>query len=133
MGQGVSIPPATAAAQGLSRFTVLDWIGVSLVPLGPLFCVAFAFFFAPAFRQMFRDFGGPLPVFTELVLAPWFPCILALLPLLLLALALGADFKLASRRGLLVLAFLLGLAGPAVCLAAAYAPIFSLAGRIQTQ
>jgi hypothetical protein len=39
----------------------------------------------------------------------------------------------ASRRGLLVLAFLLGLAGSAVCLIAAYAPIFSLAGRIQAQ
>ncbi len=123
-----------AAEDGASsELTALDWIAVVLAGLLALSLVAFPLAVTPAFAAMFRDFGGPLPWLTRLVLRPWLAPALALAPAGLLALGLGprAAASIGQRRALVVAAFVLGLGAVALCLLALYAPIFALAGAIK--
>lgn len=115
----------------ISELSALDWIGVGLVGLGSLFCFLFPFLIAPAFKQMFADFGGELPDLTQLGLTVWFPLMLGLNPASVAFYAVAGPLTPGRRRVFIVLAFVLSLAACAVCLVAMYAPIFAMAGKIQ--
>ncbi len=118
--------------QPAGELTALDWIAVVLSGLLALSLVTLPLAVAPAFAAMFRDFGGPLPAVTRLVLQPWLAPALSLAPVGLLAAALSRPHaSLRERRVLIVAAFVLGLGAGAFCLCSLYAPIFALAGAIK--
>lgn len=118
-------------ATGPGDLTALDWIAAVLTALGGLFCASFPFLAAPAFAEMFADFGGPLPAITRLGLTLWFPLVLAAIPFTVLAVALLRRVTLGRRRALIVASFVLTVAASGLCLYSMYAPIFALAGTIR--
>lgn len=118
-------------ANPLKQLTALDWIAVAGVCSGALFCFQFPFLMAPRFAAMFADFGGELPDITQLGMTTWFPLLLGLNPAAVVFHALSGKHTLARRRLLIVASFVMALAATALCLCAAYAPIFSLAGKIE--
>ncbi len=84
---------------------------------------------ARSFAGMYRDFGGPTPVLTQLVLAGWIPIGVAVPSLA--ALALGAfNRTLGRRRAFVVGAFALGGVGLGVSLVGLYLPLFALANAL---
>ena len=117
----------------MKELTALDWIAVVLVGVGALFCIGFPFLIAPAFAAMFADFGTreALPQLTRLGLTIWFPLMLGLNPASIAFYALSGHHTLGRRRLLIVVAFVLSLLASGLCLAAMYAPVFALAGKIK--
>ena len=114
-----------------ARLTVLDWIGAVVASSGVLFCLQFPMA-APAFKKMFAEFGGPLPVITQLGLTWWFPVTLGLIPLSVLFVALlRPNTTIGRRRALIVAAFGFSFVSSGVCVFAMYAPIFAIAGAIK--
>jgi hypothetical protein len=116
------------------ELTALDWIGAGLALMTAAFPTALPLTVGPAFQGMFQDFGtAELPTLTQLVLSSWFPPLLGLVPLVLLASVVVARPMLTTRarRGLIVGAFFAGFGASALCLYALYLPVFSLAGQIR--
>lgn len=115
-----------------SDLTALDWIAVAVVLFPSGFLFLFPVAVAPAFEQMFQDFGGELPTLTTLVLTRWVTPVLGLVPVTLAAAAiLQPRWTLQRARLVTALAFVLALAGGAACFAALYLPIFALAGNVR--
>ena len=113
-------------------FTVLDWVGLVLVLLPVSFLLTWPWLLAPAYRSMFSDFGGELPLLTQLVLSPWLTLAFAVVSLGLVggaALLRGAS--IGNRRALAVVAFVVALVGVAMCFLGVYLPIFQLADAIE--
>jgi hypothetical protein len=115
------------------ELTALDWIGAVVASLGGLFCFQFPFLVGRSFKQMFAELGGPLPTITQLGLTVWFPIVLGMIPMSVLALALFRKAPLGARRALIVGAFILSLVSSGLCLYAVYAPIFEIAGAIKAE
>jgi hypothetical protein len=116
----------------VKELTALDWIGVVVVAIGiSWIALLIPFVYGPAFAAMFRDFGGPLPFATRLILLRWPSVILGLIPSGILAASLTGTRTLANRRALIVAAFVGALLMLGLSMWALYAPIFALAGRIQ--
>lgn len=114
-------------------FTVLDWIGTAAVYI--LIAGLLAFPLAGrSFAWMYRDFGyTQLPRLTAWAISWWFPPLLALLPLGSVAQVFRSSIPLRGRRAFAVGAFVLALAGLALCLIGVYQPIFDLAGKIKAE
>jgi hypothetical protein len=126
------MPGRHELAASSSALGVVDWFGLILGLLVALFLLAFPFTVAPAFLGMFADFGGELPLFTRIALSPWFGLSLGIVVGALLAVAaLLRGRSVVLRRGLVVVAVVIGLAGFALCIAGAYLPIFNIAGAIR--
>ena len=115
----------------LAELTTLDWVAVSGVAAGALFCFVFPFLVAPRFAKMFADFGGELPDLTQLSLTTWFPLMLGLNSASVAFHALSQKHTLARRRLLIAAAFVVALVASAICIGSMYLPIFALAGQIQ--
>ena len=114
------------------ELSALDWIGFTVAALGVLWSgVLIPLVFAPRFAQMFADFGGRLPAFTLLVLKQWPPMLASMIPMAMLGMAAAGDRPVATRRRLIVAAFVAGGALVGVLLWGLYLPIFELAGKIQ--
>lgn len=114
------------------RFTVLDWIGLLLTLPGVLALLTAPIAITPPFREMFINFGSEasLPGITRLVMKPWCPPLMALMPLVLAGLSASSRFSLGTRRLFGVAAFFIVLIEAAVYLAGLYWPIYDLAGSI---
>lgn len=112
--------------------TALDRIGVALVAAAALVLFDLPLHVLPAFRGMFRDFGGSLPAVTTLVPSPWFAPALAVAPLGLgLAAVVPPVLRLESRRRFIVAAFVADVAVIGFCIVGLYMPIFEMAGNIR--
>ena len=117
----------------LKELTALDWIAVIVVCMGALFCFQFPFLAAPQFAKMFADSGGTLPDITQLGMTTWFPLMLGLNPASVVFHALSGKHTLTKRRLFIVGAFVMSAGATSVLLYAMYAPIFALAGNIQSR
>jgi hypothetical protein len=124
----VSSPRETKVEEEL---TLLDWLGAAIASLGTMFCCLFALFIGPRFKKLLEDFGGEFPPITLLVLMPWFPLLLGLIPALMVALALVGNTSWGVRRGLIVGASFLSLLASGLCLYGIYSPIFAAAMGIK--
>jgi hypothetical protein len=109
------------------ELTELDWLSAAIASLGAMFCCLVALYIGPRFQKMFADFGSELPALTRLALMPWFPLLLGLIPVLMIALALVGKTSLGVRRGLIVGALFLSLSASGLCLYGIYGPIFVVA------
>jgi type II secretory pathway component PulF len=129
-GVEVSSPRETTVAEQL---TPLDWFCAALASQGIMFCCYLAAFISPNFQKMYADFGGELPALTRLVLMPWVPLFLGLIPAIMIAVALALVGKssLGVRRGLVAGAAFFSVAASGLCLHAVYLPLFSIAGAIK--
>jgi hypothetical protein len=115
----------------LGRLTALDWIAVVLTTKLVVALELFPHLIAPRFAAMFADLGTvQLPLLTRLTLSVWFPTLLALLPLGMVVTALARRQVIARRRGLIVVAFLFGLAALGVCVVGTYLPVLQLAASV---
>jgi hypothetical protein len=116
-----------------NEFTVLDWIG-TLVALASVVALLGFPFIAKSFRAMFLDFGNSLdslPLLTRLALTPWFPLVLASPACLCLWAGSRRARPLRQRRLFVVGAFVLGIAGLAVCFVGVYEPVFQVSDKIK--
>lgn len=114
--------------------SALDRIGIAVVGVATLVLLDLPLHVLPAFRGMFRDFGGALPAVTVLVLSPWFTPALAVAPLgLVLAAVVPPVLRLEVRRWLIVGAFVVVVVALGFSLYGLYAPIFELAGNIRAE
>ena len=82
---------------------------------------------------MFRDLGSAnhLPTLTRLVISGWLPVILGLFVVSGVVVGVRGPIPLSGRRTLIVLAFVIGGVGFAVCLVGLYLPIFAVADAIK--
>jgi len=100
------------------RFTTGTAISAAIV--AALFAVANV---TPVFAKMFAEFGSNLPVLTRIVLLPWFPIALGVLPASVVIYTIVADeIDDARRRRLLVIASVFAALGWATCVVAMYLP-----------
>lgn len=100
--------------------------GPIIAALGVPWALLATFGVAPSFEAMFRDFGGPLPHLTALMLRPWGPLSLAFF-------SLGAVLIVwrSAPGGALALAIGSLVIQPALFLVAMYLPIFAIAGAVK--
>jgi hypothetical protein len=113
------------------ELTVREWVRVGLTSLGVVFCFHVAFSMGPRLQQPLEDFGSEIPALTRLVLMPWFPLLLGLIPSFVVALALVGKTSLGLRRALIAGAFFFSISASIFCLYALYSPVFALAGTIR--
>ena len=116
----------------LARLTVLDWIGVLLVTASGAFGVAFPLLVAPVFRRMTDELHATPTSLGGFLLGGWLPVVLGVLPLGLVAVAVGVPQSLGHRRVVLVLAFALTVVEAVVLLVGMYGLMFAVidaAGR----
>ncbi|HVG60466.1 MAG TPA: hypothetical protein VNA24_18050 [Hyalangium sp.] len=113
------------------ELTGIDWFRVVIASLGVMFCCRFALSTGPRFQKLLADFGGKPPALTQLVIMPWFPLLLGLIPALMVALALAGKPSLGVRRGLIVGALVLSLSASGLCVYGIFSPIFVLAEAIK--
>jgi hypothetical protein len=114
------------------RPTPLDRFGFLLGGLGVVGLATFPIV-GRRYAAMFSDFGGQLPTLTLLAISWWFPVLLALVDVCLLAAFAGPWLPLRSRRASIVAALLVAGVGFALCVVGLYLPIFSLAGAIKAE
>jgi type II secretory pathway component PulF len=99
--------------------------GIAFAGISVIFAILFRH--VPKFAEMFKDFGGPLPWSTRILLARWPMMVYAgVCGLLLMA-------GLSVKKSWLIVAFAGALVGVAFCFLALYAPIFELAGKIRAE
>lgn len=120
-GSGYGVPMDEESRE--LQVTALDWIGVMVVACAVLALFAMPFL-TPQFGQMFAEFDNPLPVLTRMVLAPWFPPALSVLPLGCLWVAFRAP-SMSRRYVSLMGAFVLGYVSILVCIVGLYLPVFT--------
>lgn len=120
----MSSPRESKAEEGL---TLLDWLGATVASLGTMFCCLFALFVGPRLQKVLADFGGELTALTRLMLMPWVPLLLGLIPAFMVALALVGKTSRGVRRGLIVGASFLSLLAIGLCLYTRYSPLFDFA------
>ncbi len=114
------------------RLGSLDGIAIFLTGVLAAALLAFPLVVAPAFRNMFADFGsGPLPLLTRWSLSGWFPGALGALVLSGPVLGCIPAVPLRYRRRVLVATFVVGCASVALCVTGVYLPVFELAGKIK--
>ena len=113
------------------RITGFDLVGLGFAAFGLLWAVAAALVVAPFFGKSLADLGGALPAFTILCLSPWFPLVIALVPLGVASVGVLTNSAHSTRPVLMVVAIMLALAAPCVHLAGLCLPIVSLAGSIK--
>jgi type II secretory pathway component PulF len=113
------------------ELTGIDWFRMVIASLGVMFCCRFALSIGPRFQKLLADFGSELPALTRLVLVPWFPLLLGLIPALMVALALAGKPSLRVRRRLIVGALFLSLSASGLCVYGMFSPIFALAEAIK--
>ena len=121
---------ASRKTKSEGALTGIDWFRLVIASLGVMFCCQFALI-GPRFQKQLADFGGEIPAITQLVLMPWFPLLLGLIPALMLALALAGKPSLGVRRRLIVGALFLSLSASGLCLYGIYSPIFGILGAIK--
>ncbi len=110
------------------KLTAFDDVALAAGGLGVIAAFALVFAGQPRFAEMFHELGGTLPAVTRLCLQPWFPPLVACVPLGIAALGLRL------RRGSLlrmVLVLVLSLSWPAAWLGAMYLPLFTLSSAIE--
>ena len=115
------------------RFTALDWIAVVLAAGGALVLIALAPV-GGSFAAMHAHFGADLelPLLTRCVTSAAGPLVLAAPPIAALATGLRAR-DLGARRVGIVVAFVLALAGIALCFVGYYLPLWEVAGAIRAE
>lgn len=115
-----------------SAIGAIDVVGIIVAALGILAIVAVQVFVVPSFADMFRDFGGPLPSLTRLLLG-WVVVSIAILVTAVLA-GIGIALRVTGRGvGTVAIgaaAFVPALTLP-LMLYAMYLPIFEIAGAIE--
>jgi hypothetical protein len=118
-------------SQAIQKLTILDWVGITFVIFQIIGLFAFPKL-ALAFKDMFTDFGGPLPLLTRVVIKPWFSILVGIVcsGVFLLQLLDPIKSRIGRRRTVIVLSFLVALAGYAICIVGLYLPIFKIAGSI---
>ncbi len=106
------------------------WVA-AIIALG---CVGFlgAFpAFTPSLIKMFRDFGGTLPVPTQVLLQYWVTLVPAAVVLLMVMGGLSSSLPLATRRYLILSSLIIGIVGSLATLWAMYLPLWELADNIK--
>ncbi|MBX3247544.1 MAG: hypothetical protein KF901_10240 [Myxococcales bacterium] len=110
------------------RLGPVAWLLIGLDGALVAALVFMALLWAPAWREVFADFGGALPLFSRVVLsAAWlWSCVGAVLVMI------GAGVRSVPRRHLwLALALVVGSASLLATIAGIYMPIFDLAGPVE--
>jgi hypothetical protein len=118
---------STTALSGLSA---LDWIAAGLGALVALWLAAAPLWFIPAFVEMFRELGGPLPLLTRVAIQPWAPTLGALLGGGLLLLGLSGRRPVERRRLWIVAAFFGVLAWGTLWGWSLYLPLYELSAAV---
>ena len=93
---------------------------------GAVFWGVFALFIAPAYAQIFADFGSALPPLTQLMLRSWPPWVLATLAGTLSSVAMVVPDRWRNR--LFIAAAVVGIGGGVCCLVAVSLPRVGFAG-----
>ncbi|HZJ54053.1 MAG TPA: hypothetical protein VFD38_07935 [Myxococcaceae bacterium] len=101
---------------------------MALVAVSGLLSLALPLVVAPMFRRLSESLGAAAPGGLGGALQGWFPLVLGLAPLALVAYALAVRQPLTRRRLVLVLAFVLTVLAGGMSLVAVYATLFSMAG-----
>src|SRR3954469_2311282 len=101
--------PASGKASSL---TVYDRVSLSFCVLCVTWAVMIVFFFQPDFRSTFTEFGSEVPPFTALCLRPWFPVVLALIPILVTVGSIAGHATQRARAVLMTVTIFLSLAFP---------------------
>ena len=118
-------------SQAINEFTILDWIGIVYIVGHILGLFAFPKM-ALTFNEMFMEFGGSLPVLTEIVINPWFSMLLGLACICIFSLQWLKPIKssIRRRRAVIVLSFIGATISFAICIIGIYQPIFKMASPI---
>ncbi len=113
--------------------STLDRFAIVAALFSTLSLVAFPIGVAPAWQSMLADLGGEMPVITGLVLCPFFTPLLAVVPIILLAISWTGRLRypIGVRRGLVAAAFAWATAAVAFTLMAMYQPVFQMADAIR--
>lgn len=98
--------------------------------MGAMSCFMMAFSSGPRFQKLFADFGGQLPALTWLVLMPWFPLVLGLIPFAMLALAVANRTTSGVRGALTFGALWFSLSANGLCVYAIYLPMLTAIERL---
>lgn len=112
---------------------VLDGVLIVGALVAGTVVAVFPVFVVPRFVEMFRDFGGPLPLVTKVAISP--PFSWGSLGLILLSSAAGVGLVVGGHRGSGRLSLLLALAmAMLVCafvVTGLYLPVFQMAGAVR--
>jgi len=108
----------------------LDWFRAAIASLGAMSCFVVALSVGPRFQKMYADFGSQLPALTRLVLMPWFPLVLGLVPFAMLALAVARRPPVGGRHALTFGALWFSLLANGLCAFALYLPILTAFQRL---
>jgi hypothetical protein len=109
----------------------LDMVSVVVARPATIALAVFPFV-AASFARLFQDMGGPIPLFTRIVLVPWQPLV-ALASAALVAFGVRAPRPLRQRRVALACAFAVSFFTFTACVVGLYLPIFALAGSIKPE
>lgn len=117
----------------VSRFDAVDWVAAVVSIAGVFASIGFAYLVMPSVIQMFRDFGGELPLLTRMVLSRGFLGLVMLgqTALMVGGVALRVMQKKRSGRILLVSSGLISLGMLVLIVIGTYMPIFALADSIR--
>ena len=110
---------------------MFDIIGLAFGAFGPVWSVAGVLKVAPVSAKIYADFGGKLPVLTELCLSIWFPITLGLVPLAVVGLGIVGNAARWTRAILMGVVILLTFALPAIFLVGLYLPILDIAAAVR--
>jgi hypothetical protein len=116
------------------RLTTLDRMGAVFAGFAALALLSFPII-GRSFARMFQDFGSRerLPTLTLLAMSTWFPVSLGLIVTAMVLTGASGRLSLQVRRACIVMGFVIGGMGFALCVVGVYLPVFELAGAIKAE
>lgn len=111
--------------------TVFDIVGLAFAAFDLVWAVGTVMAVQPKLGKLLADFGGELPPFTRLCLQPWFPVVLAAIPVALVGVGILRCATRKTRAALMGATIFLALALPAGFLIGVYLPIFAISDAIR--